>query len=231
MKKIKFYRLFANKLKEIKNTNDDKYKKDKSDCDVSLNYSEKYGFQLTYSDLGEYLNNFLNAEQKTNYLNSINLNGYLSIETANLLKELLEDNNYDLYVKSIYSGHVNSFFEEGVRCLNNTSSLLQINPKSIDEVKLDASISLIHKDDFSILIHNVKNNYGYSQGYNVIDGTLILKLPKGFSKEDILYYNDNTNTFNIDPKYIVGFIQVDKDHNVKDCIFSNFYINKDNKIK
>lgn len=226
-----FYKLIAEKFKEFKNTNEKKAKKTYNKCNVSSNYDEKYGFQLTNSDLGDYLNNFLNHEQKKTFLDSINFNGYLSLENGLLLKELLADKDYDLYIKSIYSGDIDSFFSEGVRCLNNTSSLNQINPKSIEDVKFDASVSLIQKDAFSVLIHSIKNNYGFSQGYNFIDGTLILRFPKGFSKDDILYFNESSNTINIDPKYIVGFIQVDENHNVMDFTYINNIANKENKLK
>ena len=67
----------------------------------------------------------------------------------------------------------------------------------------------------------IKGNNGYSQGGMHINGTLILQIEKDTSKEEILYFNEDTQTYNNKPSYIVGFLAVDDQKDGKDLIYPN----------
>ena len=73
--------------------------------------------------------------------------------------------------------------------------------------------------EFPILVSRIKGNNGYSQGGMSINGTLILQIKKNTSKEEILYFNEDTQTYNIKPSYIIGFLSVDEEMCVKDWIY------------
>lgn len=130
------------------------------------------GFQLNNSDLSEYLRNFLTKEQANTMLKNINSVGYLSNDIGLTLRQLLLDEEYDLYIKSIYDTQVESIFNEGIRCYGNTSLIGLLNPTSIDEVDLNNTIEKI--SEFPVLISRIKGNNGYSQGGIRTNGTLIL---------------------------------------------------------
>ena len=183
---------------------------------VSKNDAE-HGYQLDASDLGEYLSRYLPKEHAGKLLKNVNSSGYLSYDIGITLKSLLGNPNYDTYIKSIHDSQVGSIFNEGIRCLGKSSSMLTINPGSIDEVNLDNTITVI--TDFPVFISRIKGNYGISEGGNKINGTLIIQIPKGTSKQDILYFNENSQTYNIKPTYILGFIPVDEFKRVKEWIF------------
>lgn len=192
--------------------------------EVKREFDSVHGFQLNYSDLGEYLSNFLDKKQADMLLNNLNSNGFLSYEIGIELKSLLEDSNFDTYIKSVHDSQIESIFNEGVRCYGTSSSLPTLTPNSIEKVRLVNTITKI--TDFPILISNIKGNNGMSQGFNMVNGTLIIQFPKNVSKEELLYFNENSHTYNIKPRYIVGFLPVDENQNVKEWIFPDQYINK-----
>ena len=175
-----------------------------------------HGFQLHPSDLSEYLRNFLTKDQANKMIKNINSSGYLSDETGRFLKELLSNNDYDFYIKSIHDTQVESIFGEGIRCYGTTSLIGITNPASIEEVNLNNTIEKM--TELPVLISRIKGNNGYSQGGIKINGTLILRIEKGTSKEEILYFNDASQTYNIKPSYIVGFLPVDEEMCVKDWV-------------
>jgi len=207
MKKISLYKGIKSLISSFKS---------KEDAQIIRKVDEVHGFQLNNSDLGEYLSNFLDEENAKNLLNNLNSVGYLSNEIGMNLKVLLENPDYDLYIKSVHDSQLDSIFSDGIRCYGTSSSLSTINPDTIDKIKLNNTITKIM--DFPILISNIKGNYGFSQGFNMINGTLILQIPKNSSKNDILYYNEDSNTFNIKQTYIIGFLPVDENQNVNDWI-------------
>lgn len=170
--------------------------------------STEHGFQLINSDNGVYSNNRFSKEQSKAFINNINSYGYLDCETGNALKEMIDDPNYITYTKSINSYDVDSIFEEGVRCLGNTTSGCGTSPNSIDSIELGNTVSI--QTDLPFLINDIKNHYGISQGGNPIDGTIIINVPRDISKEEIFYYNNESSTYNIKPEYITGFLPVDK---------------------
>ena len=178
-----------------------------------------HGFQLSKDDLSVYLKNFLSKDQAEMMLKNINSSGYLSDEIGKSLRELFLNDNYYLYIKSIHDTQIESIFTEGVRCYGTTSLIGITNPSSINEVDLNNTIEKI--TELPILISRIKGNNGYSQGGIRINGTLILQIEKNISKEEILYFNEDTQTYNIKPSYIVGFIPVDEQKNVKDWIYPN----------
>ena len=179
----------------------------------------KHGFQLSKKDLSDYLRNFLSKEQSEMMLKNINSSGYLSDEIGKSLRELFLNDNYDFYIKSIHDTQIESIFSAGVRCYGTTSLIGTSNPSSIEEVDLSNTIEKI--TEFPVLISRIKGNNGYSQGGICINGTLILQIEKGSSKEEILYFNEDTQTYNIKPSYIIGFLPVDEQKNVKDWICPN----------
>ena len=178
-----------------------------------------HGFQLSKDDLSVYLKNFLSKDQAEMMLKNINSSGYLSDEIGKSLRELFLNDNYDLYIKSIHDTQIESIFTEGVRCYGTTSLIGITNPSSINEVDLNNTIEKM--TELPVLISRIKGNNGYSQGGICINGTLILQIEKGSSKEEILYFNEDTQTYNIKPSYIVGFIPVDEQKNVKGWIYPN----------
>ena len=178
-----------------------------------------HGFQLSKDDLSVYLKNFLSKDQAEMMLKNINSSGYLSDEIGKSLRELFLNDNYYLYIKSIHDTQIESIFTEGVRCYGTTSLIGLTNPSSTNEVDLNNTIEKI--TELPILISRIKGNNGYSQGGIRVNGTLILQIEKNISKEEILYFNEDTQTYNIKPSYIVGFIPVDEQKNVKGWIYTN----------
>lgn len=208
MEKISFYKKIRNYfLKGEKNLS----------SNHNNDYNETYGFQLNHSDLDDYLNRYLSDEQKRMFLNRINFLGYLSYDVGQKLKDLFNNSSYDLYVKTVHSSQIHSIFSEGIRCLGKSSSLNTTNPTSVSEVNLDNTITKV--DDFPSFIFNIKCSNGLSQGSIQIDGTIILQIPKGIEKTELLYFNEITKTFNINPSYIVGFLPVDSKNVVSDFIY------------
>ena len=181
--------------------------------------SKEHGFQLTKEDYGVYLRHFLPKEISKDRIISINQKGYMSEETGASLKALIDDPEHDIYIKNVRSSQIESIMNEGIRCLDSTSSLPTLNPDTIDKVYLEHTVTEI--DDLTMMVEHVKGNNGINVAGNIIDGTMILKVPKGTTKEELLYYNSDTNTFNIHPNYIVGFLPVDKEHKVGDWILPN----------
>lgn len=191
---------------------------------IERTISPEFGFQLIKSDLSPYLQNFLTKGQKKERLEMINNYGYLSNETGLILKDMIDDPNYDTYLKSVHSKDIDSIMEEGVRCLGTTSSISTTNPKSIDEIALEETVSKV--DDLTILIDAVKSDYGLSPAFNPIDGSIILQIPKDVTKEEMFCYNENSSTYNIKPEFIVGFLPVNEEHKVSDFIYREKSNNK-----
>lgn len=188
--------------------------------------SNEHGFQLTKDDYSQYLKRFLPKEISNQRLRKLNTKGYLSEEIGLTLKSLIDDNEHDTYIKNVHSNYVDSIMEEGIRCLGTSFSLSTTNPDTIDKVSLDNTITKV--DDLTVIVEHVKGNNGINVAGNEVNGTMILKIPKGISKEDILYYNSDSKTFNIHPNYIVGFLPVDKNHKVGNWVLPNLknYENK-----
>ena len=149
-------------------------------------------------------------------------------ETGLFLKSLLDDPEHDTYIKSVHSKDVDKIMEEGIRCLGNSSSVSTTNPTAVSDISLEHTVTKV--DDLTILVELAKKHNGFSQGFNAIDGTMILMVPKGTDKNDMLYYNENTQTFNINPNYIVGFLPVDENHNVKNFVLNNKDISSNKAI-
>lgn len=177
-----------------------------------------HGFKLTIDDAGAYLKNFLSASQLRERVHNINNIGYMHISTGNMLKSFIKNSEYDTYVKSVHSSDIDSIMEEGIRCLGNSSSIGSTNPNNITDISLQHSITKV--DDLTILVELVKKHNGFSQGFNKIDGTIILQIPKNISKQELFCYNETSKTYNIRPDFIIGFIPVDENHNVKGLITS-----------
>lgn len=211
MEKIKLYdnvkKLFASILKK------DTIAKE---IIVERNFDPNHGFQLIKDDASTYLKSFLLPAQLKERINNINNFGYMSQEVGITLKSIIDSKEHDTYVKSIHSKDLDSIFEEGIRCLGTTSSQATTNPNTIEDISLQNTITKV--EDLTILVELAKKHNGLSQGFNPIDGTMILQVPKGIDKKDLFYYNENTQTYNIKPIYITGFVPVDENHTVKGLI-------------
>lgn len=181
-------------------------------------YSNEHGFLLNPGDLGDFMK-FQVRGNPEGYIHALNSYGYLDTSVGEYLNELISDSNYEIYTKSIYSDDMESVFNEGIRCLGNSTSGFGNVPKSIESINLDNTISPQY--DLTTIVDDVKKNYGISQGSNPINGTVIIKIPKDISKEDKFYYNDSSNTFNIRPDFIDCFIQTNENHVAKNITFNN----------
>lgn len=179
--------------------------------------SSEHGFQLIKNDLGSYLRNFLLDQQINNRLSNINNLGYMSNEIGLILKSIIDDQNYDTYIKSVHSQDVDSIMNEGIRCLGTSSAISSTNPTDINDISLNNTITKV--DDLTILVELVKKHNGFSQGFNAIDGSMILQIPKGINKKEIFYYNEVSNTYNIKPEFIVGFLPVNEKYIVSDFMY------------
>ena len=192
----------------------------KEEAQIQRQYSEEHGFLLNINDLREFMR-YQARGFEDNFVNRINEKGYLSPEIGEYLESLVNDPNDEVYIKSIHSSHAEPIFEEGIRCFNNLTSGFANVPTSVEKVNLDSTIS--KGFDLVSVVYSVKRNYGISQGGNPIDGTLILTIPKGTEKEDLLYYNDESNTFNIRPEYIACFIQTNEKRDVRNIYYNEGY--------
>ena len=175
----------------------------------------EHGFQLNVEDLGDFYkakhkSGFFSDEQIDNMLNSVNSKGYMDEETGEFLKSLFEDNDCKIYIKTIDSSDADSIMQEGIRCLGTTTSGYGTIPKNIMDINLDNTVTDVTDGGLLELIQRLKGANGISQGGNLIDGAMIIKVPKDIPYEDIFKYNDALDLYNIDPKYNVGFVGCDK---------------------
>lgn len=173
-----------------------------------------YGFQLNTEDFGgfykaKYEQGFFTKEQIDDMLDSINSKGYIDENTGKFLKNLFEDDNSRIYIKTINSNDADSIMEEGIRCLGTTTSGYGTIPKNISDISLGNTVTDVTDGGLYELITRLKGANGVSQGGNPIDGAVILKIPKDTSLEDIFKYNQELGLYNIDSKYNVGFIGCD----------------------
>lgn len=185
-------------------------------------YSEVNGFQLNFGDLDEWTLESLKAgnipqEAITNMINYANNTGYIPPEVGEFLVACLKDTEQETYIKTIHSKDMKSIFEEGIRCLGNSTSGFGNVPRSIDEISLQHTIK--SPNMITELLGSIKLAYTKSQGNNPIDGTLIIQIPKNIPKEEIYYFNENSNTFNIKPEFIKGFVSTNEQQIVSDMIY------------
>lgn len=186
--------------------------------------SENNGFQLNFGDLDHWTikrlkDGFYTEEALNNMINNTNNTGYMPIDLGEELVTLLKDETVNTYIKTIHSNDLESIFNEGIRCLGNSTSGFNNVPKETNEVFLGDSIQVVPETIqlFSI----VKSAYGINQGGNIIDGTLIIQIPNNTIKNEIVYFNESTNTFNIKPKFIKGFIKTTENKVVSEMIHND----------
>lgn len=211
-------------LKKIFNKNQTSNVKDvKVESDIPKTTIKRmddiHGYQLDINDVTGFYKNgldsgFFTKEQINNILDNINSKGYLSKETGEYLTNLFTDPDYDVYVKTINDSDLDSINAKGLYCNNYASSIGGSKPQSVKQIDLEATVTKV--DNVLDVVSKVKSANGVSQGMNPINGTLILKIPKGASLDDIVYFNSSENAFCIDPKYIDTFLGVDKNGVVGD---------------
>lgn len=197
---------------DIKNNN--KLKTNVSAKEIERVIDNVHGYQLNISDLDDFYKSklkqgFFTQEQIDNILLDINNKGYLSPETGSYLKNLLDD-NYDIYVKTVNSADLDSIMEKGIYCNGTSTSIGGGMPTNIKDINLNNTIT--KTNDMLSIVNTIKTANGLSQGLNPIDGTIILKIPKGAKIEDIVIKSGDI--FTIDPKYIDGYVGVDAKGNV-----------------
>ncbi len=183
------------------------------DSQIVRKIDDTHGYQLNETDITGFYKSrlesgFFTKDQIEKMIDNINNKGFLSKETGEYISNLFEDPNYDVYIKTINDMDLDSIKEKGLYCNNYATSIGGSAPKTIDDISLDATVTRI--DNVIDAINTVKNANGISQGMNPINGTIILKIPKGANIEDLVYFDQAEGVYLIDPKYIDSFLGVDE---------------------
>lgn len=184
-----------------------------NDIELERVIDENYGFQVNKNDMGEFYrtkleSGYFTENQIQNMLDIVNKRGYISNDAGNYYASLFEEPNYDIYVKTVYSSDVDSIMQEGLRCLGSFTSGCGLPPKTISEINMEnvvTQVSSLHD-----LIVTLKSAIGFSQGLNPINGTIIVKIPKGMKISEIVYFNEVSGFFCIKPRFIACFSKVDE---------------------
>ena len=179
----------------------------------------EHGFQVNKSDLDDFYrykleSGFFSEEQITNMLNNLNSKGYISEELGSYIVSLFQDNQSDIYVKTISTNDMQSIHEKGIYCNGNITS----GANNLGNLNLEHTVTKVNSvyDLISIL----KNANGFSQGMNPIDGAVILKVPKNADIADITYTFSNEvgdTVTAINPMYIQKFVSTDVNHVVSEA--------------
>lgn len=176
-----------------------------------------HGFRLLIDDLSEeFKANFKKEEEIHQKLYTINNLGYISVEAGAKLKEIYDDPNYDLYTKGINENQLETLLNDGIPCMVVDPQTINNNPYIVNQIPYQGFMTKIN--DILLLFEIVKKNCGLTQGNNLIDGTLVIQIPKNAVNSDVLYFNKNTNTYNIKPEYLKGFLPVNHSNVVRDWV-------------
>ena len=183
----------------------------KSFSDTINSWDSRYGFQLTEKDLAKsfpdsWITMWREQGKLDGILENINKKGYIDYETSITLKSLLSDNsNYDIYLKTIHSNDMNSVFDNGIYCLNNSTSGMGNIPMKIDDINLDNTVTKV--TNIYDVVNILKSSEGISQGGNPINGTVIIAVPKDISVDNMYTYLLDKKCFTIDRSFVFGFAQ------------------------
>ena len=185
-----------------------------------------YGFQLDNSSFGEFFkakieSGFFTSEQVKLMLERVNSKGFISENSGKYYTQLFEEGEYDIYVKTVHSSDISSIMSEGIRCLGSSTSGYGGAPTSVSDINLGNTVTKV--DGTYDLFSTLKSANGISQGMNPIDGTIVVKVPKGIDVNDIFYFNESTNTYNIKPEYVDSFSAVDSNGVVSDPLFNDMF--------
>ena len=90
------------------------------------------------------------------------------------------------------------------------------NPNIVNQIPYQGFMTKIN--DILLLFEIVKKNCGLTQNNNLIDWTLIIQIPKDAVNSEVLYFNTATNTYNIKPEYLKGFLPVNHSNVVRDWV-------------
>src|SRR5574344_1128017 len=125
--------------------------------------SDEHGFQLNFSDIGNFiksrLGNFFKKEQIDGMIEYINNFGYLDPNIGEYLKQCIDNENYDTYIKTVHSNDVDSIFNEGIRCLGTTTSVGGGKPTTINSISFENTITKV--DEIIFMCRDIKNAFGY----------------------------------------------------------------------
>ena len=176
----------------------------------------EHGYQLTIDDMSDFYKiklkeGFFDQSQIQYMLDRVNKTGYLDQQTAEILSNIVESGQYDIYIKTVYSTDVPSIMSEGIRCLGSSTSVGSMAPQSINNISLENTVT--QTNGVFDIVSNIKeaNKTGISQGGNPINGAMVIAIPKGMPKESIFVYNNSTKTYNINPQFNLGFIGCNTD--------------------
>lgn len=229
----------AEQMEFLRYLNNEISKNDSSNIQENANNKVKHvvdsvhGMQLTKDDFAGFYkarieSGFFTEQQVNNMLKIVNSKGYISSEAGEYYSNLCENSEYDVYIKTIHSSDLTSIMQEGVRCLGTSTSGYGFAPSDISDISLENTVTTV--DGTYDLISTLKNANGISQGGNPINGTLVLKIPKGSSLADIIYFNEATNTYNIKPEFIDSFSAVDQNGVVSEPVFNNVNEHDDSSL-
>lgn len=187
------------------------------------NYSTEHGFQVGADDFGDgwlsvqIKNGFIKQEQLNNMISNLNNKGYIGTDAGKYIDNVF-DGNSDVYLKTVHSSDVNSIFEQGIRCLGTSTSGFGTAPLDISEISLENVVTKV--EGIYDLVALLKNSNGISQGGNPIDGAVIIKVPKGAQVSDMVYFNNDTNTYCINSGFIDSFLQCDSYGTIDSPLFN-----------
>lgn len=187
------------------------------------NYSTEHGFQVGADDFGDgwlsvqIKNGFIKQEQLNNMISNLNNKGYIGTDVGKYIDNVF-DGNSDVYLKTVHSSDVNSIFEQGIRCLGTSTSGFGTAPLDISEISLENVVTKV--EGIYDLVALLKNSNGISQGGNPIDGAVIIKVPKGAQVSDMVYFNNDTNTYCINSGFIDSFLQCDSYGTIDSPVFN-----------
>ena len=207
----------ANDVNETNNASDYNQGTVSSNSDNRI-YTDENGMQCTKDDFGPNPKKFFDGELKF-----WNGKGYIDEQTGAYLESLF-DGEHDVYIKTIHSRNLDSIYSEGIYCNNNSTLGFKENPKSVEDVNIYNTVTEVDSlFELTCILKSATAN-GVSQGGYLIDGTLIIVVPKGTDLHQYVYESDISNSLCLSPEIISSFVPVDSNGAVSDPIMYQDYI-------
>lgn len=180
--------------------------------------SDEHGFQLNLDDARrdkEFMNSFSidggSVHRLENFINNINTKGFLSYETGAILEKCIQDNDSDLYTATAHSDNLETIFANGIPCFYREPTLPELD-------KICITLTARKRTELITTVLGIKDAHSLLGFNKDTNGTVLLKIPKNYSNKDILYFDQENQTYNIKPEFIIGFLPVDDKHNVGELI-------------
>lgn len=184
--------------------------------DDSVNtMSRTNGYQLTHNDLGAFFDVQISSgritpKQVRDMMQKVNNTGYCDANLGNYLKQIVNNENYTIYVKKVHSSDVPSIMHEGIRCLGTTTSGAGLGPRTVNEIGLENVAFEISDGSLYDVLFHLKSSNGISPGLNPIDGAIIFALPKNADYSSLFKWSERGQCYVINPIYNIGFVGCDK---------------------